>query len=143
MNTSERFAPGSNSGSIRSEPRHRCVCCPLVVLRVNEPQMMGDEVADAVRGELLSVYQHSGAVHAVVDMAQVQYLASAGIRCLLGLLAAVRRRGGRLLLCNLTAPVEEVLLVTRLVGSNGGTPAPFEQHPDVRGAVASLWQPAS
>jgi hypothetical protein len=108
-----------------SEPQTRYVCCPLVVLRVNEPQMRSDAVADAVCAELLAVYQQTGAVHAVIDLVEVQYLASAGIRCLLGLLREVRQRKGRLVLCNLDHE------------------HPFEQHADVPGALANLYQPAN
>jgi anti-anti-sigma factor len=113
----------------------------LVVLRVNESQLMSDAVADTVCDELLFIYRQTGAVHAVIDLAEVQYLASAGIRCLLGLLREVRQRKGRLVLCNLAHEVEEVLLVTRLVGTNRGIRAPFEQHADVPSALANLYQP--
>jgi anti-anti-sigma factor len=120
-----------------SEPQTRYVSCSLVVLRVSEPQM-SDAVADAVCAELVAVYQQTGAVHAVIDLAEVQYLSSAGIRCLLGLLREVRQRKGRLVLCNLSREVEEVLVVTRLVGTTRGIRAPFEQHADVPSAIANL-----
>jgi anti-anti-sigma factor len=135
--------PGSRESAL-SQPQPRRVRCPLVVLRVTESQALSDDLlADAVRDELLARYQHSGAVHVIVDLEQVSFLTSAGIRSLLGLLPAVRERKGRLLLCNLDHAVAEVLVVTRLIVSNRGRPAPFEQHADVPGAVASLYQPAS
>jgi len=114
--------------------------CPVVVVRVNEAQVMGDTIADTLRDELIALYQHSGAVHVVIDMAQVTYLSSAGIRPLLALNKEVREREGRLVLCGLTRDVESVFVATRLISSSRAVPATFEKHPDVPSAVASLYQ---
>jgi anti-anti-sigma factor len=121
-----------------SEPQLKHVSCPLVVLRVNEAQVMGDTVADALRDEMVATYHHSGAVHAVVDLERVAYLSSAGLRPLLALSRLVRQRQGRLLLCNLQEGVERVLAATRLLSSGGSAPATFEKHANVAAAVASL-----
>lgn len=122
-----------------SEPAKH-VRCPVVVLRVNDASVAGDALADALRDELIAAYQHSGAVHVVVDMGQVTYLSSAGIRPLLALNREVRDREGRLILCNLARDVEGVLVATRLVSSNRAAPATFEKHTDVPESVASLYQ---
>jgi anti-anti-sigma factor len=114
--------------------------CPVVVVRVNEAQVMGDTIADALRDELLALYQQSGATHVVIDMEQVTYLSSAGIRPLLALNREVRDREGRLILCNLSPDVEGVFVATRLVSSSRAVPATFEKHEDVPRAVASLYQ---
>jgi anti-anti-sigma factor len=126
-----------------AEHQTRYVRCPVIVLRVNEAQVMGDTVADAVRDEFLALYQQSGAVHAVIDMEQVTYLSSAGIRPLLALNGEVRKREGRLVLCNLSSEVESVFLLTRLITSGGAVSAPFEKHADVPDAIASLYQPST
>ena len=126
-----------------AEHQTRYIRCPLIVLRVNEAQVMGDTVADAVRDELMAAYQQSGAVHAVIDMEQVAYLSSAGIRPLLALNQKVREREGRLVLCGLRRDVEGVFLATRLISSSRATPATFEHQADVPGAVANLYQAAS
>src|SRR5262245_43612708 len=114
--------------------------CPVIVLRVNDANVSGDTVADALRDELIAVYHHSGAVHVIIDMAQVAYLSSAGIRPLLALNRLVRDREGRLTLCGLSRDVESVFVATRLVSSTGATPATFEKHPDVPTAIATLYQ---
>jgi anti-anti-sigma factor len=123
-----------------SEQPYRHLTCPVVVLRVTEPHVSGDTVADALRDELLTVYQHSAAVHAVVDFRQVSYISSAGIRPLLALHRSVRDRGGRLILTGLGGDVEGVLKATRLLSNAGASPATFEQRPDVPAAVAALYQ---
>jgi anti-sigma B factor antagonist len=123
-----------------TEQRARYVRCPVIVLRINESQVMGDTVADAVRDELLAAYQQSGAIHVVIDMEQVSYLSSAGIRPLLTLNREVREREGRLLLCNLHKDVEGVFVATRLISTSRAVPATFEKQTDVPGAVASVYQ---
>jgi anti-anti-sigma factor len=125
-----------------SEHPSKYVRCPVVVLRVSESQVSGDAVADALRDELLALYKASGAIHAVVDMEQVTYLSSAGIRPLLSLNREVRDREGRLILCNLARDVESVLVATRLVSSSRAVPATFEKHANVPESVASLYQAA-
>jgi anti-anti-sigma factor len=120
--------------------QRRYVRCPVIVLEVNEAQVMGDTVADTVRDEFLDLYQHSGAVHVVIDMEQVTYLSSAGIRPLLALNREVREHEGRLVLCNLTRDVESVFVATRLVSTTKSVPATFERQDNVPGAVASLYQ---
>jgi anti-anti-sigma factor len=116
------------------------VQCRVVVLRVNEAQVMGDTIADSLRDELLAVYKQSGAVHVVIDMEQVTYLSSAGIRPLLALNREVRDREGRLILCNLHRDVESVFVATRLVSSSRVVPATFEKGADVASSVANLYQ---
>jgi anti-anti-sigma factor len=125
---------------VMSEHPSKYVRCPLVVVRVNEAQVMGDTIADTLRDELLALYQQSGATHVVIDMAQVTYLSSAGIRPLLSLNKEVREREGRLILCGLTRDVESVFVATRLISSSRSMPATFERHADVPTAVASLYQ---
>jgi anti-anti-sigma factor len=123
-----------------SEPQPSYIQCPVLVVRVNESQVMGDTVADALRDELLALYEQTGAIHVVIDMHQIVYLASAGIRPLLALNRQVRDREGRLVLCGLTRDVESVFVATRLVSPTRSTPATFESAADVPTAVANLYQ---
>ncbi len=118
----------------------RKIGCPVVVLSLDEAQVNSDAIAEALRDELLSLYQHVGAVHAVLDFRTVQYLSSAGFRPLLSLSRQVRERGGRLVLCNLQPQVEEVFAVTHLIDPNGKGPAAFVAQPTVPAAVAHLYQ---
>jgi anti-anti-sigma factor len=110
------------------------------VARVTESQVMGDTVADVLRDDLLALYGQTAAVHVVIDMEQVAYLSSAGIRPLLALNRQVREREGRLILCGLTRDVEGVFVATRLISNTHSGPATFENAPDVPTAVSSLYQ---
>ena len=118
----------------------RKVGCPVVVLSLNEAQINSDAIAEALRDELLSLYQAVGAVHAVIDFRAVQYLSSAGFRPLLSLNRKVRERGGRMVLCHMQPQVEEVFSVTRLIDPDGTGRAAFLAHATAPAAVAHLYQ---
>lgn len=121
-----------------SEPQSHHLRCPVLVLRINETQVKGDSLADALRDELLAAYLQSNAHHVVVDFQKVTYMSSAGFRPLLSLVRQVRSRQGRLVLCGLSPEVHEVFTVTRLIGTAGSAPATFDVEADVPAAVAWL-----
>jgi anti-sigma B factor antagonist len=114
------------------------ISCPVVVLRIEMAQLIGDTLADAIREEFLTARKLVNARHVVVDFEAVTYLSSASFRPLLSLLREVRAHGGRLVLCNLHPDVHEVFSVTRLISSHGATPAAFEVQPDAATALRSL-----
>jgi anti-anti-sigma factor len=122
-----------------SEEQTSYVQCPVLVARVTESQVMGDTVADALRDQLLALYDRTGAIHAVIDMEQVAYLSSAGIRPLLALNREVHEREGRLILCGLNREVEGVFVATRLISPTHSVPATFESAPDISTAIAHLY----
>ncbi len=130
------------AGETMSEHDATYVQCPVLVVRVTESQVVGDTVADALRDQLLALYDQTGATHAVIDMEQVAYLSSAGIRPLLALNREVREREGRLILCGLNHDVEGVFVATRLIGTGHSGPATFESASDVSAAIAHLYQKA-
>ncbi len=117
------------------------VQCPVVVLTVTEDQILGDELADVLRDQLLAVAVQSQARNAILDFQHVKFLSSAGFRPLLSLHRLLRQQNGKLLLCGLCPEVYEIFEVTRLICTKGVTRAPFEVFPDVPSAVASLFKP--
>jgi anti-anti-sigma factor len=119
------------------------ISCPIVVIRIELSQVVGDVLADALREEFLALRRAAGARHVVVDFQPVTYLSSASFRPLLSLLREVRAQQGRLVLCNLQPDVHEVFSVTRLITSHGTTPAAFEVQTDLTAAIASLTAPSA
>ena len=115
--------------------------CPILVIRLEPSQIVGDAVADELRDEFLAARRAIAARHVVVDFQQVSYLSSASFRPLLSLLREVRAQGGRLVLCHLQPYAHEVFSVTRLISSHGNTPAAFEVQTDLVAAIASLTAP--
>ncbi len=126
-----------------SEPPFKHISCLAIVLRIEPSQLVGEIIADAIREEFRERGKLVGARHVVVDFQPVTYLSSASFRPLLSLLREVRAHGGRLVLCNLQPDVHEVFTVTRLISSQGATPAAFEVQTDVPAAIASLNTPSA
>ena len=126
-----------------TQPTASHIKCPVVVLTLTDEQILGDELADRLRDEMLAVVVQSAAKSAVLDFQHVKFLSSSGFRPLLSLHRVVRQQGGKLLLCGLNADVHENFEVTRLISVKGTSRAPFEVHPDVASAVASLSQPTA
>jgi anti-anti-sigma factor len=114
--------------------------CPVVVFRIEPAQIIGDDLADALRDEFLEARRVVGAQHVVVDFEPVTYLSSASFRPLLSLLREVRAQGGRLVLCNLQPYVHEVFSVARLIHNPGAAAAAFEVQANLTAAIASLSQ---
>ena len=121
-----------------AEHSFKHVSCPVLVIRIESPQLIGEAVADVLRDEFLAARRAVDARHVVVDFQPVTYVSSASFRPLLSLLREVRAQGGRLVLCNLQPYVHEVFSVTRLISSHGSTPAAFEVQADLAAAIASL-----
>ena len=125
-----------------SQPSTLHIDCPVVVLTIQPAQILGDDLADELRDQLLAVAIQSQARNVVLNFQNVGFLSSAGFRPLLSLHRVLRQQGGKLLLCGLTPTVTEIFEVTRLISTRGQMRAPFEVFPDVPSAVASLYEPA-
>lgn len=110
----------------------------VLVLTMLEERLVGDEVAEAVRRDLLDAYERAGLDLVVVDLQGVKTISSAGIRPLLQLRAKAKEKGGFVALCGMSDTVREVFEVTRLTTSSGTAPVVFETAADVPAAVAKL-----
>jgi stage II sporulation protein AA (anti-sigma F factor antagonist) len=125
--------------AVMTQPTASHIDCPVVVLTINLTQVVGDDLADEIRDQMLAVAVPSRAKNVVLDFHKVTFLSSSGFRPLLSLHRLLRQQGGKLVLCGLTPAVTEIFEVTRLISTRGQGKAPFEVHPDVRSAVASLF----
>ena len=92
--------------------------------------------AYSCRDELIATVDSSKAKHLVINLEHVHFLGSIGLVALLG----VRRYldGGRIILCNISETVRQILLVCRLIPRGETDTAPFEIAPTVAAAVESL-----
>jgi anti-anti-sigma factor len=109
-----------------------------LVLTVTDVHLRGDDLADALRAELLDAAARAGTARVVVDLQRVESISSVAFRPLLSLLKKVRAAGGRLVLCGLQPDVASVFHVTRMISTSGSSAAPFEQAADVPAALARL-----
>jgi anti-anti-sigma factor len=113
----------------------------VLVLTIWEKQMRGDDLADAMRQELLMAVDHYGITKVVLNFEKVEYLSSAGIRPLLGLHRYLKEKNGRMVLCNLPPAVRDTLTTLRLIGTSRSSAIPFQMATDVPSAVAALTRP--
>ena len=125
-----------------SQRSFKHLICPVVVVKVTEAEIRGDNQADALRDEFLAIATQTGAVFVVLDFQTVTFLVSTGIRPLLSLNRYLHDKGGRLVLCNLNDNIREIFEQTRLISTSGATQVVFEVQPDVPTAVASLYKGA-
>jgi anti-anti-sigma factor len=84
--------------------------------------------------DTLQTIVSGGARDLVVDLRQVEYISSAGLRVLLVAAKRIRDLGGRLVLCDMTEPVRQVFQLA------GFLPL-FAIEPSREAAVARLGQP--
>jgi len=112
--------------------------CPVQVLTFTTKEIVGDEIAEELREQLMTAVAQSGTQNVVLDFQHVRYLSSAGFRPLLSLHKQLRQTNGKLVFCQLSPEVHEIFEVTRLISTKGSGPAPFDVFATVSAAIGSL-----
>ena len=110
----------------------------VLVLTITETKIEGEEIAEALREEMLASLAASNSHDVVVDFQHAQYISSAAFRPLLNLRRQPQPGGGRIVLCGLSEAVGDVFLTTRMVSDSGDITPLFEMEPDVAAAIARL-----
>jgi anti-anti-sigma factor len=125
-----------------AEPMYTQLKCEVqhgvLVLTITQPQVEGDDTAEALRDEMLRAVTSTGLRKVVVDFRNTKYISSVAFRPLLSLRKKLQELNGRLLLCGLTQVVGEVFYTTRMATTAGSSSAPFEIEADAAAAVAHL-----
>jgi anti-anti-sigma factor len=103
-----------------------------------DTQLSGDELAEALRKEMLSASDLYPTPKWIIDFRRVQFFTSAGIRPLLTLHRKLQSSGAKLVLCNLRAEIAEVFHATRLLATPGSPPGPFEAAANLEEALCRL-----
>jgi anti-anti-sigma factor len=96
------------------------------------------DLVDDLRDELLRAVADHPKPKVILDLSEIAFFGSAGIRPLLGLRRHIQSVGGQLVLCCLSAQVEEVLETTRLINAPDVPAGAFDVAPDVAAARARL-----
>jgi anti-anti-sigma factor len=110
----------------------------VVVLSITSAQLLDDAAADGLGQELRAAVTGCGARKIVLDFQAVRALSGAACAVLTSLHDLVRQRGGRLLLCGLTANVAEVLRLTGVLSTRPSGAGVLKAVQDVTAAVARL-----
>jgi len=106
----------------------------VIVAFAGGVNLEGDESA-AFKTRLKSLIEE-GADRVVVDLGNVAFMDSQGLGALISCLKALKQGDGRIVLANLSEPVDSVLRVTRLRRV-------FDVRPTVEEALALLDAPAA
>jgi anti-sigma B factor antagonist len=85
-----------------------------------------DEVESALSKDI-----QSGEGDMIVNLGQISYISSSGIRIFVGMVRELGRQGRKLKLCNITPPVKKVFDVVELLDL-------FDVHETEADAIASL-----
>ena len=110
----------------------------VLVLTVTQRQIEGEDVAAALKEELLASVARHQLNKVVLDLRNTRYVSSIAFWPLLTLRRQLADQGGKLIICGLTGAVEEVFTTTKMVSSSGSMNAPFEMAADREAAVARL-----
>jgi anti-anti-sigma factor len=113
----------------------------VLVLTVTRRSIEGDEVADALRQELLALVERAEVKKVVIDLSRARYVSSIAFWPLLSLRRRLQDKGGRLIICGLTGAVADVFQTTKMVSAAGTADAPFEVAADRAAAIAHLAGP--
>lgn len=98
----------------------------VLVLTVNEKEMAEYELCTAVGHELVEAITKADSRAAVIDLHNIEFIASVGIVPFLSAKRATSNRQGRLVLCHLSDFVHQVFTITRLLINPTSQHSPFE-----------------
>lgn len=110
----------------------------VLVLTVTQERIQGEEIAHELREEMRIAVEKAGVQRVVVDLHNTRYMSSVAFWPLLSLRKQLLEAGGRLLICGLSADIEDIFLTTKMISTGGELDAPFEVAPDASAAVARL-----
>jgi anti-anti-sigma factor len=107
-----------------------------LVVTVVPQQLREAATAYSLRDEIIALVDSSQTRALVIDAGNLQFIGSIGFLAFLG----VRRHlgDGRIILCNLAPPVQEIFAICGLISIDGTKAVPFEVAATVEAAVARL-----
>ncbi len=112
-----------------NEPYQHIDACEqsgVLVITLHVPRLDQFELCEAVGHEMLAALHASHCRALVVDMGEVEFIASVGVVQCLSVNRQVRERSGRMALCHLSEFLHEVFTTTRLLINPDSQRSPFE-----------------
>ena len=111
----------------------------ILILTVEVEQVKDYVVAEELRFELVHAAKRTETTNVIVDLRKMTFMTSLACVAFLGLKAAVRDQGGRLVICNMTAFIRNVFSAKRLLSPSPHTGnVAFEEADTLKDAFARL-----
>ena len=110
----------------------------VLVLTITATQLSDWDLCNRLRHELVDAWTRSPVQKVVLDFGRVEFISSVAFTPLISLLRKVEAAGGRIVLCNLSPPIEAVFRVTRFLLDPQAATGLFDYAPDVPLAQAML-----
>src|SRR6185312_11908329 len=106
------FTPERRMASVVGPLLHSVVEQGVLVLTVTQARIQGEEIAHNLREEMRIAVEKAGVQRVVVDLHNTRYMSSVAFWPLLSLRKQLLAAGGRLLICGLSADIEDIFLTT-------------------------------
>ena len=87
----------------------------ILVIEVLPTRLTDERQVFALRNEMVSAIRQSASDDVIIDMKNVEYLTSIALLPFVGIRSAAEQRGGRVVLCQPTGIVVDVLSVSQLI----------------------------
>lgn len=119
-------------------PRYCEVTCidDVAIARLTIHQLRDAPTCYALRDQLVEAFERHSPRHAILDLEQVEFISSVGFLAFM----AVRRNiaDGRVLLCGVAEPLQDVFRLCRLLPTKPDQTTPFELADTVADAQSKL-----
>ncbi len=106
----------------------------VLVIKIDPASLNDFDLTYAVEIEIDEAFQRFNTKNAVIDLQNLKTLNSVGLRLFVRLLQQAEKRSGRVILCNATGVVEDVLSLSKIVAAD----AALALVPDKEDAIAAL-----
>ncbi|MEO8164794.1 MAG: STAS domain-containing protein [Betaproteobacteria bacterium] len=87
----------------------------ILIVEILAAKLSDERVVYALRDELISAIKQSASNDVIIDMKNVEYLTSIALLPFVGIRSAAEQRGGRVVLCEPTGIVVDVLSASQLI----------------------------
>jgi anti-sigma B factor antagonist len=109
----------------------------ITVVRFADAQLLNDEQIQAAGKELFALVEVRGRSKLLVDLGNVEYLASAVLGKFITLNKKTQSAGGRLVLCNVAEGVGEAIRLSKL--DRLFAIREWDQQADPKGELGGIW----
>ena len=110
----------------------------VLVLTINEKKMAEYDLCTAIGHELVEAITKADSSAVVIDLHNIEYVASVGVVPFLNAKRCVSERQGQLVLCHLSDFVHQVFTATRLLINPGSQNSLFHWAPTREQAITML-----